>query len=107
MTEIKREDPGGFDPTMIHQVSDIAVQAPGVVDATTEAGLELKTRSQWSYARARFLRHRLAMTGLVVLLIVFGAGVFANLIAPYHFDQIDLTRVLHGPTSQGHHYFGT
>jgi peptide/nickel transport system permease protein len=106
MTEIKHED-AGFDPTMIHQVSDIAQQAPGVVDATVEAGLELKARSQWSYARARFLRHRLAMTGLVVLVIVFGAGIFANFVAPYTFDQIDLTNVLHGPTTVGHHYFGT
>jgi peptide/nickel transport system permease protein len=110
MTE-QREDVG-FDPTMIHQVSDIAVHAPGVtgesaLEGTTEAGLELKARSQWSYARSRFLRHRLAMTGLVVLIIVFGAGIFANYIAPYSFDQIDLTKVLQGPTTQGHHFFGT
>jgi peptide/nickel transport system permease protein len=107
MTEIKPEGTGGFDPTMIHQVSDIAAQAPGVIDATVDAGLELRARSQWSYARQRFLRHRLAMTGLVVLIIVFGAGIFANFIAPYSFDQIDLTLVLHGPTTAGHHYFGT
>jgi peptide/nickel transport system permease protein len=55
----------------------------------------------------RFLRHRLAMAGLFVLIIVFGAGIFANYIAPYTFDQIDLTLVLHGPTTQGHHFFGT
>src|SRR5215831_4732772 len=79
--------------------------APG--DSTTEAGLELKTRSQWSYARSRFLRHRLAMGGLVVLIIVFGAGIFANYIAPYSFEQIDLNNVLHPPTTVGHHYFGT
>ena len=38
-----------------------------LVDATVSAGLELKIRSQWSYARMRFLRHRLAMAGLVGL----------------------------------------
>ena len=32
-------------------------------------GLELKARSQWSYARTRFLRHRLAMGGLVGLIL--------------------------------------
>jgi len=30
-------------------------------DDTAAAGLELKSRSQWSYARNRFFRHRLAL----------------------------------------------
>jgi ABC-type dipeptide/oligopeptide/nickel transport system permease subunit len=77
------------------------------VDATEAAGLELKARSQWSYARRRFLRHRLAMIGLVGLIVIFGAGALASYVAPYTFDQIDLTNVLHAPTSVGHHYFGT
>ncbi len=71
------------------------------------AGLEVKVRSQWSYARSRFIRHRLAMFGLVVLFVVFGAGVFANYIAPYSFSEIDLTNILAGPTTAGHHFFGT
>ncbi len=77
------------------------------VDATVAEGLELRARSQWSYARRRFLRHRLAMIGLVGLIIIFGAGALAKYVAPYTFDQIDLTNVLHGPTTVGHHYFGT
>jgi len=81
--------------------------APSAVDSTVEAGLELKVRSQWTYARMRFFRHRLAMAGLIVLIIVFGAGIFANFIAPYSFEQIDLTNVLHPPTFAGFHIFGT
>lgn len=77
------------------------------VDATAAEGLELKARSQWSYARRRFLRHRLAMIGLAGLVIIFGAGALANYVAPYTFDQIDLTNVLHSPTTVGHHFFGT
>jgi ABC-type dipeptide/oligopeptide/nickel transport system permease subunit len=77
------------------------------VDASAAEGLELKARSQWSYARRRFLRHRLAMIGLVGLIVIFGAGALANYVAPYTFDQIDLTNVLHAPTTVGHHYFGT
>jgi peptide/nickel transport system permease protein len=91
----------------IAQVSDVMTPAVTGLETTFESGLELKARSQWSYARTRFLRHRLAMTGLVVLVIVFGAGIFANLVAPYSFEQIDLTNVLHGPTTQAHHFFGT
>jgi ABC-type dipeptide/oligopeptide/nickel transport system permease subunit len=81
---------------------------PGGAGLTFDAsGLEIKVRSQWSYARRRFLRHRLAMVGLLGLVIIFGAGVFANYVAPYSFSEIDLTNILHGPTTVAHHYFGT
>jgi peptide/nickel transport system permease protein len=86
---------------------DGTIPAPAAEDATAEAGLELKVRSQWSYARTRFLRHRLAMVGLVGLIVIFGAGAFAGHVAPYSFEQIDLNNILHGPTTQGHHFFGT
>src|SRR5438105_776218 len=81
------------------------------VASTTETeGLELKVRSQWSYARDRFLRHRLALGGLILLIIIFGAGIFADWVAPYPLGRIDLHGILHPlspPTTQGHHYFGT
>jgi len=80
---------------------------PGLSDTTVEAGLEIKVRSQWDYARSRFLRHRLAMAGLIGLIILFGAGIFANFIAPYSYEQIDLNNILAPPTLAGHHFFGT
>ena len=105
------------EPTPVHlgkpvgplqQSVDGMVPAPvGLEDSTVGAGLELKARSQWSYARRRFLRHRLAMLGLIGLILIFSAGVFANFIAPYSFEEIDLTHVLQGPTTRGHHFFGT
>jgi peptide/nickel transport system permease protein len=98
------------DPPVISQVSDIArpgVTGGSVVDVAHEAGLELKARSQWSYARQRFLRHRLAMAGLIGLLAFFAIGIFANYIAPYPIDAIDLEHVLIAPTTYGHHWLGT
>jgi len=80
---------------------------PPAVDVTVEAGLEIKVRSQWSYARMRFFRHRLAMMGLVGLVILFGAGAFAGYVAPYSYSEIDLNNILHAPTTIGQHYFGT
>ena len=77
------------------------------VDSTVGAGLELQARSQWSYARMRFLRHRLAMAGLLGLVIVFGAGAFAPWVAPYTFDQIDLNHLYTAPTLTANHFFGT
>ncbi|HVS86053.1 MAG TPA: hypothetical protein VHD91_10510, partial [Gaiellaceae bacterium] len=81
---------------------------PGdTVDATVAAGLEIEVRSQWAYVRRRFVRHRLAMASLIVLILVFGAGIFANYIAPYSYQTFDLKDLLHPPTTHGHHFFGT
>jgi len=102
-----------FKPIVQQQVSDVAPPtSAGAVDALAEstvegAGLELKARSQWSYARSRFLRHRLAMAGLLGLLFFLVVGAFANVIAPYPIDQINLEEVMIGPTLSGHHFFGT
>src|SRR5436305_8360698 len=91
------------------QTIDGIVPAPSTFgqDATVAAGLEVAVRSQWDYARRRFLRHRLAMLGLLGLLIIFGAGIFANWVAPYRPTDIDLDTILRGPTVVGHHFFGT
>jgi peptide/nickel transport system permease protein len=90
------------------QTVDAQPLAPvGTVDATIEAGLDLKARSQWSYARSRFLRHRLALVGLLGLVVIFGAGIFANYITPYSYSELDLSLFLHSPTTVGSHYFGT
>lgn len=75
------------------------------VDDTQAAGLDLKVRSQWSYARMRFFRHRLALIGMFGLVVIFGAGIFAGQIAPYGYAQIDLAHILQGPSHA--HYFGT
>jgi peptide/nickel transport system permease protein len=100
------------EPTTPLEVAPPAALIDGIpagvdLDSIAAEGLELKARSQWSYARRRFLRHRLAMIGLVGLIIIFGAGALASVVAPYTFDQIDLTNVLHPPTTVGHHVFGT
>ena len=93
----------------ISQVSDVAqpLAAGAHIESTAEAGLELKARSQWSYARQRFLRHRLAMAGLLGLVFFLVVGIFANYIAPYPIDQINLEEVMIGPTLTGHHWLGT
>jgi peptide/nickel transport system permease protein len=70
-----------------------------------ESGLEVKARSQWAYARMRFFRHRLALGSLIVLIGIFGCGVFANFIAPYTYQQINLEALSQAPSK--HHIFGT
>jgi ABC-type dipeptide/oligopeptide/nickel transport system permease subunit len=106
MTEIDQQHEERASAPTTQQFGGVP-SAPGALDSTVAAGLEVKVRSQWWYARTRFLRHRLAMTGLIVLIIVFGAGAFAGYIAPYSYEAIDLTNILHAPTTVGHHFFGT
>src|SRR5579872_142117 len=108
MTEIRQET--GAEPAVpppAQPVDAMLIGGDEYVDSTVSAGLELQVRSQWSYARMRFLRHRLAMAGLVGLVIVFGAGALANYVAPYTFDQIDLNHLYAAPTLAGNHFFGT
>ncbi|MDW5595020.1 ABC transporter permease [Conexibacter stalactiti] len=61
-----------------------------------------RARSQWRVVARRFRRHRLAMAGTVVLLLLivccFGAGV----IAPYPQNEQDLLVGAVGPGTDGH-----
>jgi ABC-type dipeptide/oligopeptide/nickel transport system permease subunit len=72
-----------------------------------ESGLEVKARSQWAYARMRFLRHRLAVAGLVVLLVACVVALFPAQVAPYAFDEFDFEHIVAPPTWDGWHIFGT
>jgi ABC-type dipeptide/oligopeptide/nickel transport system permease subunit len=106
------EDRAGHESAAVAPVTQavdgIVVGGEGAIaDTTVAAGLEIQVRSQWSYARTRFLRHRLAMASLIVLVFVFAVGALANLVAPYSYATLDLANILHGPTTQGHHFFGT
>src|SRR5947207_10243161 len=85
----------------------VVADLPDGIDLVHESGLELKSRSQWAYARRRFVRHRLAMVSLVVLAIILLAGAFANLITPYSFAAQDFAHSGQAPTFKAHHFFGT
>ena len=53
----------------------------------------------------RFLRHKLAVTGLIVFVIIGGMSLLAPVIAPYDPDAISLTARNLGPSRD--HLFGT
>jgi peptide/nickel transport system permease protein len=91
----------GTQPTLATDMQEIAATQA----LAYESGLEVTARSQWWYARHRFLRHRLAMVSLVVLVCVFVAGALAHTIAPYGRDALDLNALSQAPS--WHHLFGT
>jgi peptide/nickel transport system permease protein len=69
------------------------------------AGAEPVARSQWQLFRRRFFRHKLAMVGLAVLVLMFVACFGAAWIAPYPKNQQDLLVGPVGPSAE--HWFGT
>ena len=120
MTERAQEPAGtrhaseldGSYPAHAEPRADLSMPTDYVVsgDSTQlayEAGLELKARSQWAYVRRRFLRHRLAMGSLVVLVATILIAYLSNYITSYAYTEIDISNILKGPTATGHHWFGT
>jgi ABC-type dipeptide/oligopeptide/nickel transport system permease subunit len=85
---------------------EAAVVVPDI-ELAYASGVEVKARSQWAYARMRFFRHRLAVGSLVVLIGVSLVAIFANRVAPYGYDDLDLSNIASGPTFKDHHLFGT
>jgi peptide/nickel transport system permease protein len=55
-------------------------------------------RSYWSRALSRFLEHRVAVAGLIVLVVLFAAGLLAPRIAPYGYQEPNLQALNASPS---------
>jgi peptide/nickel transport system permease protein len=53
----------------------------------------------------RFLRQRLALVGLAIVLLLFGLAYLSPFVAPWRYDQLDFNAFLEPPG--GTHWFGT
>lgn len=63
-------------------------------------------RSLWGDALRRFRRNRLAMIGLVCLIILLFLAVFADMIAPYPYDKVNFSIVNLRPFQNPAHILG-
>lgn len=82
------------------------------LDLSLEKKVAERSISQWGLAWRRLRRHKLAMFGLVVLLLIVSASLLAPWIAPYNYEVIDLKRSFaplfsEGEPGQAMHYLGT
>jgi peptide/nickel transport system permease protein len=68
-----------------------------------------RPRGLAALALRRFVHHRVATTALFVLVVIFGAGAFASVVAPLGWGVINLSPgvVHHAPELAGWHLFGT
>jgi ABC-type dipeptide/oligopeptide/nickel transport system permease subunit len=64
-----------------------------------------RSENQWAIVWQRLRRKKLAMIALAVIIVIYGAGISAPLIAPYSYTAINLDRGLEGPSRD--HWFGT
>jgi peptide/nickel transport system permease protein len=105
MTDVLRTQE---DPKPVGPEGPGGEEIPDSEDALAhESGISVKPRSQWYYVRTRFLRHRLAVASLLVLVGLALVAIFAKRVAPYDFDQLDLFNIAQPPTTEGKHWFGT
>ncbi|GAB4455105.1 MAG: ABC transporter permease subunit [Anaerolineae bacterium] len=66
----------------------------------------LKERTLWGDAARRFKRNRLAMLGLVILIVLFAVALLADIIAPYPYDKADFTTAYLRPFVDSRHILG-
>jgi oligopeptide transport system permease protein len=85
--------------------SDTA-SSSGVTSVTIERANE-QYRSLWRDAASRFSKNRLAMLGLIVLLLLVGMAVLAPLLAPYGYAYADFRVANLLPFHDPHHILGT
>jgi peptide/nickel transport system permease protein len=52
---------------------------------------KVKSESQWQLAWRRLRRHRLAMIGLTVIMVIVTLSVLASVISPYSYEEINLS----------------
>ncbi len=84
---------------------------------TLARAVDVKGRSLWVDARRRLLRNKAAVVSMVILAIVGLMAIFAPLLSPYAYDQIDYNLVSCSPdwwpdkmvacNAGGAHWFGT
>lgn len=66
---------------------------------------EKKSRSQFVTVLKALSRNKMAILGLIILILLLIMGIFADFIAPYHYAEQDLSNAFQHPNSA--HWFGT
>src|SRR5919201_2169301 len=95
---------GPYDSSSVTSAAETAEQ-----EAPAEP--QMRPVGPWRQAIRRFCRQRLGVVALVVLILIFAAGAFASVVAPYGYNEIHIDLKHFGrtqpPTLHGHHFFGT
>ena len=85
--------------------ADDGLAPPTPDESLVEFGVAV--RSQWRLILGRFLRHRLAMASLVVLLLLVVLAFGGELVSGHGYDEADGPTCSGGCSPSGSHWFGT
>jgi oligopeptide transport system permease protein len=78
-----------------------------LVNASALTADEIAGRSLWQDARGRLRRNRAAVASLAMLVVIALLAVFAPLLSPYPFDEVDFEAIRLPPDLANAHWFGT
>ncbi len=73
--------------------------APSIRKTASRRSLE--SRGQWAIASARFRRHKLAVAGSIVIVLLVLAGALASVVSPHDPDGVDMAHRFEPPNSAG------
>jgi peptide/nickel transport system permease protein len=85
------------DPSKLVLASPESPAAGGTVDVEASSRFRLVVR--------RFLRHRMAVTGLVIVLLLFALAYLSPYLYPWKWNQLDFESFQEGPSAR--HWWGT
>lgn len=88
-------------------MSSLGELLPGAGADTPDDRQPRVQRSQFVLVRRRFVRHRLAVASLVVLIVILIVAANASFFAPHGYDEIDISNIAQAPTFENSHFFGT
>lgn len=83
--------------------SPVGIPEPAATDQLVEFGVE--ATSQWRRVLRRFLRHRLAVASLLILVLMVVAAFLGETVARYNFAEQSRTDLSSAPSMK--HWFGT
>ncbi|MSQ34175.1 MAG: ABC transporter permease [Dehalococcoidia bacterium] len=75
------------------------------VQVPAEVARRRPAQGHWSRAWHRLLGKKVALASLVIIIGIYASGIFAPLVAPYHYSTQDLAQTRRGPSLE--HPFGT
>lgn len=77
------------------------------ISETLNAAAQIKGRSLWQDAARRFFANKAAIAGVVGIGLIGLFAITAPWISPNNYDAIDYDFILHEPTAEDGHWFGT
>ncbi len=88
----------------LENLSDELLQPLSQEERNTEE-ISRESVSYWKNCWRRFRKDKLAMTGLIILIIMTLLAIFVPIFSPYTYDQTDFLAMLQWPSAK--HWFGT